>query len=109
MRTRSWRRFKLQNLLIRRLKRFHKRKFFLFQNANNDIIKNPIWSDSIGTQPFFCFKRDSNPKWFDKDKNKYSQKRVGWYRSSKPNRNSFGTKERDKKEFYNILKEYGLR
>ena len=51
MRTRAWRRYKLELIVKKRLKKFNSESsWWSFDTANGDSIRNPIWSDHIGTQ-----------------------------------------------------------
>jgi hypothetical protein len=108
MRNRSWRRWTTENIVKRRLKIKSQNYGWRFYSSNGDKLRNPSWVDMIGTNYHFDAKTDllSYTKW---TKRKYSPNRNLTWRDLIPRRESFGTREKDKREFIKILQENGLR
>lgn len=111
MRTRDWRRYKLEVIVKRRLKKFNSEcSWWNYITSNDDKIKNPIWSDEIGSKDSFFYKTGVTRRCDSRYEVKYSPNRkYSYYRDMKKNRDSFGTRELDKRQFLKILKENVLR
>ena len=111
MRTRAWRRYKLEVIVKRRLKRFNSESsWWRYITPNNDKIKNPIWSDEIGSQDSHFYKTCVTRRHDSRYEIKYSPNRkYSYYRDKKKKGDSLGTREADKRQFLKILKENGLR
>jgi hypothetical protein len=111
MRTRAWRRYKLEIIVKRRLKKYiSEGSWWSYITPNSDKIKNPIWSDEIGSQDSHFYKTGVTRRCDNRYEVKYSPNRkYSYYRDMKKNRDSFGTRELDKRQFLKILKENGLR
>lgn len=109
MRTREWRRFKMEILVKRRLKKFFLTSWWSFETPNGDKIKDHIWVDEIGTSQSFFFKSHTT-KQYSKYVQKYSpNKSNGYGRDNRPKGDSLGTRESDKRQLLKILKDNGLR
>ena len=111
MRTRAWRRYKLEVIVKRRLKRFNSESsWWRYITPNNDKIKNPIWSDEIGSQDSHFYKTGVTRRHDSRYEIKYSpNRRFSYYRDKKKRGDSLGTREADKRQFLKILTENGLR
>lgn len=108
MRTRSWRRYKEELIVIKRLKKLNYRGWYhyAFSDANGIRSRNPLTLDFIGTRDNFRYKTNTSDNWSTNNNEKYSpNKRKGYWRSGNHN----GTREYDRKEFLNILREHGLK
>jgi hypothetical protein len=109
MRTRSWRRYKLETIVKKRLKKFNSEKnnWWAYVTPNGDKIKNPIWSDEIGSEDAHLYRLNVSS---DNYGTKYSPNRkCSYYRDKKKYKDSFGTREADKILFLKILKENGIK
>jgi hypothetical protein len=110
MRTRQWRRFKLEIIVKKRLKKFSTQNWYIFKTANLDKIQHHDWVDTIGTKDFHFFKSHTTFRYHSCKSTSYSpNKNRSFYRFKKLNRESFGYRECDKREFFKILKEHGLK
>lgn len=111
MRTRAWRRFKLELIVKRRLKKFNsERTWYVFYTSNGYSIRNPIWCDHIGTQNANFYKTGVTRRSDSKYNIKYSPNRkFSYYRDYKKRGDSLGTREKDKAQFLKILKDNGLK
>jgi len=112
MRTRDWRRYKLEVIVKRRLKKFNSEGSWWgrYTTPNNDKIKNPVWSDEIGSEDSHFYKTGVTRRGDSRYEIKYSPNRkFSYYRDKKKRGESLGTRESDRKEFLKILKEYGLK
>lgn len=104
MRGRSWRRYREEVVLKRRLSNAlyingYWRGFF---DANNLKIDKPTIASYVMTDNYFRFKTHTTTNWDSRVKDKYSpNKRAIWYRKS-----TINTREYDKKEFNRIMEEY---
>lgn len=109
MRTRDWRRYKQELIVKRRLKKFNS-SWWGYTTPNGDRVKSPIWSDNIGSSESHFYKSNVTRRSDSRYEVKYSPNRkYSYYRDMKKNRDSFGTRELDKRQFLKILKENGLR
>ena len=109
MRTREWRRHKQETIVRKRLKKFHSFRWYLFETANGDRIRNHIWCDEIGTPDSFFYKSHTTNNYY-RYNTKYSPNNsVGYYRDARPKGESMGTRELDKRQLLKILKENGIR
>ena len=110
MRTRDWRRYKLEVIVKRRLKKFNSGSRWSYITPNGDKIKNPIWSDEIGSEDSHFYKTGVTRRHDSRYEIKYSpNRRFSYYRDKKKRGDSLGTREADKRQFLKILKENGLR
>ena len=111
MRIRAWRRYKLELIVKKRLKKFNSESsWWSFDTANGDSIRNPIWSDHIGTQNANFYKTGVTKKSDSKYNIKYSPNRnFSYHRDYKKRGDSLGTREKDKAQFLKILKDNGLK
>ena len=108
MRTREWRRYKIEVLVKRRLKKFHSNSWWGFQTPNGDKIKDHIWVDQIGSSESFFYKSHTSKGYLKASK--YSPNNTySYHRDPKPKGDSLGTRELDKRQLLKLLKEYGLR
>jgi hypothetical protein len=109
MRTRDWRRYKLELIVRKRLKKFHSASWYRYQTPNGDKLQNYEWCDEIGSTDSFCYKSHSTAR-SSRYEIKYSpNKSRSYYGDIKPRKDSLGTRLLDKREFLKILKQYGLR
>jgi len=111
MRTRSWRRYKLEVIVKRRLKKFNSEgAWWAYINQNGDKIKNPTWSDGIGSEDSHFYKTGVTRRCDSRYEIKYSpNRRNSFYRDKKKYKDSYGTREADKILFLKILKENGIK
>jgi len=111
MRTRDWRRYKLEVIVKRRLKKFNSESsWWRYTTPNQDSIRNPVWSDEIGSQDSHFYKTGVTRRQDSRYEIKYSPNRkFSYYRDKKKQGESLGTRESDRREFLKILKEYGLK
>lgn len=111
MRTRSWRRYKLEIIVKRRLKKFSSaNRRWSYWTPNLDKVQVPIWSDEIGSSDSHFYKTGVTRRHDSKYEVKYSpNRRFSYYRNKRNHRDSLGTREADKILFLKILKENGLR
>jgi uncharacterized protein (DUF2132 family) len=108
MRSKEWRRYHLERVYIKRLKRFHG-EWHQFYTSNGDYIACPSWTDFIGRKDFFFLKTLTTTKNDTKYKSKYSPnsaKRGSRYRDVKPKNQTYRTREKDKELVMKIIKEY---
>lgn len=109
MRTRQWRRYKMETIVKRRLKKFSSRWCF-FSTPNGDRLESHIWSDEIGSQNSNFYKSHTTTSHESRYTTKYSPNRkYTYYRDIKPKRESLGTREKDKSQLLKILRENGLK
>lgn len=108
MRTRSWRRFTQELKVKKRLKLKAQNHSWRFYAPNGHIIQSPSWTDFIGTNYSHTF-RLKNQSYSRYNNTRYSSNSSNNYRDVKPNRDSLGTREGDRREFLKILKENGLK
>ena len=109
MRDRSWRRFIQDKKVKRRLKCKSSNHSWRFLSPNGMVIYYPIWTDFIGTSYEHLFRTQSHSYSRYNHNRKYSSNSSLYYRDMKPNRDSLGTRESDRREFLKILKENGLK
>jgi hypothetical protein len=110
MRTRAWRRYKQEVIVKKRLKKFNSDTWWGYTTPNGDKIKSHIWSDDIGSAESHFYKSNVTRKSDSRYEIKYSpNRRYSYYRDMKKNKDSFGTRELDKKDFLKILRENGLK
>ena len=108
MRDRAWRRYMEERIVRRRLTNICQTSHYWYghKNINGTFIKRPKPIDYIGTTTYFSSKTISTPDWITKSKIKYSSnKSKDWYRDNK----KLETREWRKKEFFEILKENGIK
>lgn len=106
MRSRDYRRFQEERVLIKRIKKFCKR-WYNFRTENGDEIQHPKWVDFIGINEFNFYKCDKTSYSDSRYNVKYSpNKNSGYYRDRKPRSGSYGTRETDRILFENMVKEY---
>lgn len=106
MRTRSWRRYKEEVRVIKRLKYNNQSsRWYRYRDANKNLIQDYLWLDSIGTDSHFCYKTMTTPSESFKMKyGKKGRKRRGYYGSDSKNRIY------DKKMFRKMLEtDYGIK
>ena len=73
MRTRSWRRYKEEVRVIKRLKYNNQSsRWYRYRDANKNLIQDYLWLDSIGTDSHFCYKTMTTPS--ESFKMKYGKK-----------------------------------
>jgi hypothetical protein len=106
MRDRAWRRYVEEHIVIRRLRA--QCNFFWrwrgFEDVNKISHQHPKIKDYIGTENNFRYKTHTTTKWDTYHKVKYSpNKGKGYWRDGSK------TREKDKKLFFKILKENGLK
>jgi hypothetical protein len=110
MRTRQWRRYKMEIIVKRRLKKFSSNRWWGFSTPNGDKLKDYIWSDEIGSHDSNFYKSHTTNKYESRYARKYSPNRkYTYYRDLKPKGESFGTREKDRSQLLKILKENGLK
>ena len=110
MRTRQWRRYKMETIVRKRLKRFNSESWWGYTTPNGDKMSNYIWSDEIGSQDSNFYKSHTTRKHDSRYSVRYSPNRkTSYYRDRKPKGESMGNRERDKVQLLKILKEYGLK
>jgi hypothetical protein len=110
MRTRQWRRYKMEIVVKRRLKKFSSNRWWGFSTPNGDKLKDHIWSDEIGSQDSNFYKSHTTNGYESRYGSKYSPNRKStYYRDKKPKRESLGTREKDRVLLFKILKENGLK
>ncbi len=103
MRTRSWRRFKMDIIVLKRLKRHT--NYYRMTDANGNRMHDYTWMDRIGTHDHFMFKTYTTPnsKYY-KDKWGHKGKRSSSY--SKPHQ----CRIYDKRMFKKMLEsDYGIK
>jgi beta-mannanase len=108
MRTRAWRRYKEETIVIRRIKRMvsYELSWWGFHDVNDIKHKYPTLTDYIGTKTHFQFKSHTTDRYDTRHKVKYSTNKGKCYWRDN---NKKGTRERAKKEFLKMLKEYGIK
>jgi hypothetical protein len=110
MRGRSWRRYKMEVIVKRRLKKFHSNSYYRFKNVNGDAISSHLWIDDIGGKDSYFYRSHTTSKWDSRNSAKYSPNKTNsYYRDTKKKGESTGIREKDKIIFLKILKENGLR
>jgi hypothetical protein len=112
MRDRSWRRYTQDNKVKKRLIRCISSGYYRyrFYTADGRRIINPIWCDYIGLYESFFFRLHTTSKSDSKHKVKYSpNSNTSYYRDNNRSLDSLGTRELDKRDFFKIRKENGLR
>ncbi len=107
MRTRAWRRYTEDRIVLKRLGRYGSGHWshYPFRDVNNIPHAHPTISDYIGTHNNFIYKTHTTTKWSTSDKIKYSPNRnKGYWRGGSNN-----TREYNKRELLQILKENGIK
>ncbi len=111
-RDRAWRRHTQERKLIKRLlKRCHSDHWWRgFTDVNGNVVNKRLITTYIGTKDYFDSKNISTTKWDSRYKCKYSPNRgIDYWRNDKPKGESYGAREKDKSQFYKILKENGIK
>ena len=109
MRDRCWRRYTQELKVKKRLKLKALNHSWRFYAPNGHILYFPNWTDFIGSNYSPTF-RNQNQSYSRYNHNrKYSSNSSLYYRDVKPNRDSLGTREADRRQFLKILKENGLK
>jgi len=107
MRTRDWRRYIEECVVIRRLKITQSHGWYYFTDINGRDISSPIWSDFVGTCVQHMFKTYTTKINDSKYKIKYSPNHT---RSYWRDRGRKGNREKDKVIFKRMLEyEYGIK
>lgn len=110
MRDRAWRRYIEEKKVIRRLKRKCSDHWWRFEDANDILCHKRTVASYLGTKEYFWSKTLTATKWDSRYKCKYSPNKSSSYsRDKKKSRNSNKLREKDKLDFFKILKEYGLK
>ena len=111
MRTREWRRHKLEHLLKKRIKKYRLNWYYGYTDANDSEFKNHTWSDEIGTKESNKFKKTKPESYYCAKYSPNNNSRNNRYRDRKRGANglSLGCREKDRILFFKILKEYGFR
>lgn len=111
MRTRDWRRYQIEIIVKRRLKKFSSgNRFWSYWTPNGDKLRSRIWSDEIGSTDSHFYKSNVTRRSDSKFEIKYSPNRkYSYHRDIKKRGDSLGTREADKIQFLKILKENGLK
>ena len=106
IRDRSWRRYKQERIVIKRLIRNRNSSNYWhgFIDANGILIKDPKWIDFIGTDTEFSYKTMTTHRYQTKYKSKWRKRGEEYWSNKKLSRVS------DKKLFIRILKDevYGF-
>lgn len=105
MRSKVWRRYHLERVYKKRLKRF-RGWWYRFYTSNGDYIACPFWIDFIGRSDFFFLKTLTTTKSDTKSKSKYSPNRSKRRYSIKPKTQTYGAREKDKELVMKIINEY---
>jgi len=109
MRDRCWRRFTQELKVKKRLKLKSQNHSWRFYAPNGHILYYPSWTDLIGSDYAHSFKEQNQSYSRYNHYRRYSANKSLYYREVKPNRDSLGTREADRREFLKILKEHGLK
>ncbi len=104
-RKRQYRRYMQEVKLIKRLNRASLNWWGRFTTINDNRIAKPNITDYIGLSHYKLYKTTTTTRWDSSNKSKYSPNRFNCWRSD----HDRNTRESDKKEFLNILREYGLK
>jgi hypothetical protein len=106
MRSRDWRRYQLEKVWKRRIKKFSYQRWYRY-TSNGDRKTHPIWTDFIGETCFYFYKTGTTKKWDSRHKTKYSPNKLkSYYRDSRSGRQTLKLREKDKQIVRNIIKEY---
>lgn len=107
MRGIEWRRYHLERVYTKRLKRY-RGGWHYFKTANGDPIQCPMWIDFIGHKDFLFLKKCTTTKQDSKYKYKYSPNSSSRtrYRDGKPKNQTYRLREKDKTLTQKIIKEY---
>ncbi len=109
MRNRTWRKWREEVVYKRKLKRYKIWSYIGFTGNNSIWIKNPKWSDVIGSENLYIYRSISTHKNDSRWKIKYSSNKTHNYlRDIKVSKDSLGTRERDRLEFLKIKMDYGV-
>ncbi len=111
-RDRAWRRHIEEKKLSKRLlKKCLLDKWYRgFTDVNDIEHPKRLISTYIGTKDYSDSKTISTTKWDSRYKCKYSPNRsIDYWRNDKPKGESYGAREKDKSQFYKILKENGIK
>ncbi len=109
MRTRAWRRYKLETIVRKRLKKFHTASWYRYQTPNGDKVQDYEWCDEIGSTDSFYYKSHTTVRSSRYDIKYSPNKSKSYYGDKKPKRDSLGTRLLDKRELLKILKQNGLK
>lgn len=108
MRNRAWRRHIEEKKVRKRLKQFNQRSnwwYAGYSDVNNINRVNPGISDYVGGYLYKMYKTYTTCENDSKYKCKYSPNKGNRWRDH----NKKGTREKQKVEFYKLLKEYGIK
>jgi len=110
MRNREWRRYQEEKCVKRRFKNLiNKSRWYYrsYEDVNGFYMQSPKLKDYIGSSENFMFKNYTTTDYDSKNKVKYSpNKNKPYYRDG---RKRLSTREYNKKEFFKILKENGIK
>ena len=102
MRDRAWRKYKQDIKVIKRLSKLTNGYWRRYKDVNGIMRDEPIVQDFIGSSYNFMYKTYTTSSDDSKYKSKYSSNsKNSWYRDG-------DNRERQKVNFLNILKEYGI-
>ena len=105
-RDRAWRRHIESKKVIKRIKLNASRsRWWRFEDANNQLIRNPHWFDFIGTQSAYFYKNSSTNKYDTRHKVKWGKKGKKNYDWS----HSYWTRHKDKARFKKELNDIGIK
>lgn len=110
-RNRAWRRHMEERVVIKRLRRkCHREYWWKFDDVNKVGKHHPKIIDFLNTQDYFRAKTITTSKWDTRYKTKYSPNSINsYYRDSKNHKDSVGLREKDKRNFYKLLRENGIK
>jgi hypothetical protein len=103
-----WRRWRQEIVYKRRICSDRISPYIGFQGNNQIKIRNPKWSDLIGSTRFYLYKSISTHKWDSRRKIKYSPNRSSGGRDFRICKDSVGTREGNKNLLLRIKNEYGI-
>lgn len=105
MRTRSWRRYKEEVKVIKRIKYTDQTsRWYRYRDANKNLMQDYLWVDIIGTESHFDYKTTTTSDSYKMKYGKKGRKKRGYYGSDNKNRIY------DKKIFKKMLEsEYGIK
>jgi hypothetical protein len=104
-RDRSWRRYKEDVIVIKRLKiSVDRNNHWNLKDANGYFIDNPIWCDIIGSHDAHRYKTFVTTKWDSRYKDKWGKKNILRYYNS-----DYDTRKKDKVRYKKELNAIGLK
>lgn len=107
MRDRSWRIWKGNLILKKRIKRIRRNKYFPFYNNAYVKILDFTWVDFISAYETKKYRSIVTDKWDTRWKTKYSPNRSKMYWRGISGKNKT-TRELERAEFHKIKQEYGI-